>query len=127
MTDIVNAFFHKHYPATLDQSKFEYSSMLGGMREYRDRSISTIFPRMTCADGFTMSVQGHRGAYSHPRDDFADQYSAVEIGFPSERVEEFMPFIDGGDSNPTETVYGYVPIAIVVAVIEKHGGLVEVK
>lgn len=128
MADIVNDFFRKHYPADLDRSNdFQYSTMLGGMEEYIHRNkCSTIFPEMVCADGFKMSVQGHWGAYSHPRDDFADHYSSVEVGFPSAREELLMPYIDGGpDTDPTQTVYGYVPIAIIEQIVSAHGGLVK--
>ncbi|MCX7320407.1 MAG: hypothetical protein NT113_13270 [Hyphomicrobiales bacterium] len=108
--DIVNAFFKRFYPKALDHSHFEYSSMLGGMMSYKD----------------PVSVQGHYGAYSHPRDDFADRYSTVEVGFPSEREELLMPYIDGGpDTDPTNTVYGYVPVSVIEAIVAKHGGLVE--
>jgi hypothetical protein len=128
MTDIVNEFFQKHYPADLDRSEdFRFSSMLGGMQEYIHRGKgkpSTIFPRMICADGFEMSVQGHWGAYSRPRDDFAEGYSAVEVGFPSAREELLMSYIDGGeDSDPLQSVYGYVPVEIVEQIIKAHGGL----
>jgi hypothetical protein len=126
MTDIVNEFFHKHYPADLKPDNFEYTSSLGGMIRYRDAAGANIFPRIKCVDGFTMSVQGHAGAYSTPRDDFAVRYCAVEIGFPSGREELIMKYIDGGDdTDPTQTVYGYVPIKVVVEVIEKHGGIAQ--
>ena len=35
-----------------------------------------------------------------------------------------MPFADEVD-NPTETVYGYVPVQIVTNVLAKHGGIVD--
>lgn len=125
MADIVNDYFKRFYPDPIDRSRFEYTSMLGGMERYNVNGVSSIFPEMVCADGFKMSVQGHYGAYSCPRDDFADHYSSVEVGFPSEREDLLMPFIDGGEeTDPTTTVYGYVPIGIVEKVIEKHGGLV---
>ena len=125
MSDVVNDFFKRYYPTDLTEDDFEYTPVLGGMRrlKHRTKTRNPIFPRMECADGFTMSVQGHGGAYSHPRDDFADHYTMVEVGFPSEREELLMPFVED-KSNPTDTVYGYVPIAIIEQVITKHGGLV---
>lgn len=126
MSGVVNEYFKQYYPANLDKSKMNFSSMLGGMWEYEDYSVSKIFPRITCKDGFNLSVQAHCGAYSHPRDDFASHYTTVEIGYPSERVEEFMPYIDGDeDTNPTETVYGYVPVEVVEKIIAAHGGIKE--
>ena len=121
MSDIVNNYFRRFYPAQIDLSKFYPRSGIGGsiMREYTDKSVSNIFPSIVCADGLTMSVQGHYGAYSHPRDDFAEHYYAVEILGPA--VEEFAKF--KSDTVDNETLYAYVPVRIVVAVIEKHGGL----
>lgn len=124
MSDIVNDYFKRFYPP---QEKLAAARPKMGPMDIiylRVEGYDTIFPRMACVDGFSMSVQGHGGAYSTPRDDFADHYSAVEVGFPSEREELLMPYIDGGeDTDPTETVYGYVPIEIIERVIAKHGGL----
>lgn len=124
-TDLVNAYFRQFYPPDLSQLDFDRTSMLGGMLSYKHREkYDTRFPPMVCADGFTMSVQGHYGTYSHPRDDFAEYYTAVEVGFPSAREELLMPYIDGGpDTDPTQTVYGYVPVGIIELIVAKHGGL----
>ena len=35
-----------------------------------------------------------------------------------------MPWCED-EGNPTETVYGYVPVDVVTNVIVKHGGMVE--
>lgn len=120
--DIVNSYFKRFYPDDLSSDAFRYTDMLGGMFEYKDRTKRPIFPQMICADGFSMSVQGHFGAYSTPRDDFADHYTSVEVGFPSEAEDLLMPYADDPEQ-PTKTVYGWVPIDVVVQVIEKHGGL----
>ncbi len=119
MSDIVNEYFHRFYPPVIDPQKLRYS-MVGF--EYEDRTTRTIFPAMECADGFKMSVQGHWGAYSQPRDDFADHYAKVEVMvfggteplFDAERSAEVY---DG------DAIYGYIPVSVVAAVIEKHGGL----
>jgi hypothetical protein len=124
MDDLVNKFFKQFYPAGLSDEMFEFTSMLGGMRRIKSWEIARpIFPRMLCADGFTMSVQGHAGAYSQPRDDFAERYTQVEVGFPSEREELLMPYVEDAE-RPTETVYGYVPVSVVLDVLRKHGGLI---
>ncbi len=78
-------------------------------------------PQIVCADGFKMSVQASAYHYCYPRNS-KGPWSAVEIGFPSERVEAFMPYIDGGEDDPTGTVYGYVPIDLVADAISDHGG-----
>ena len=80
-------------------------------------------PRIVCKDGFSMSVQAGVGIYSLPRANLKNGiYTAVEIGFPSEKEDLICKYAE----NPnyyTETVYGYVPIEVVEAVIEKHGGM----
>ena len=119
MSDIVNDYFRRFYPADLSPERFEYDGMLGGMLRYSDKAVSNIFPEMVCVDGFKMSVQGHAGAYSSPRDDFAESYGAVEILCPPEPLlgDRFECLSDG------ELLYPYVPVEKVIAAIEKHGGL----
>jgi len=80
--------------------------------------------RLRCNDGFSMSVQAHDGAYCDPRvgPSETDHYYEVEIGFPSEKEDLIMYYAEDID-NPTDTVYGYVPVEVVAEVIEKHGGI----
>lgn len=90
-------------------------------RELRNDYLARV-PRIVCGDGFGMSVQTGYGNYCQPRDNFGPWHSC-EIGFPSQRVEALMPYIDGGeDTDPTDTVYGYVPLTVVAQVIADHGG-----
>jgi hypothetical protein len=83
--------------------------------------------RINCADGFTMSVQAGFGAYCTPRPvgyDYQGPYTAAEVYFPSERPEpwdQWERFCESPD-DPTDTVYGYVPFALIEALIELHGG-----
>jgi len=79
---------------------------------------------VVCADGFSMSVQAHDGAYCEPRLDAQRKYTLVEVGFPSAEEELIMPWAEDRNQ-PTETVYGYVPVDVVTNVIVKHGGIVE--
>lgn len=83
-----------------------------------------ILPRIECEDGFTMSVQVGDGNYCSPRIMDSPHYDAVEVGFTSEVEPLLMGYADDPDE-PTGTVYGYVPCDVVDAVIEKHGGIVE--
>lgn len=69
-----------------------------------------------------MSVQTGESNYCSPRSNDGP-WTSAEVGFPSARVEAFMPYADSSDDDPTETVYGYVPIRIIEQVIEAHGGL----
>ncbi len=79
-------------------------------------------PRIVCNDGFSMSIQASSGHYCSPRQDYLFQYSAVEIGFPSRREELLAEYAETPRAL-TKTVYGYVPVEVVDAVIEKHGGI----
>lgn len=77
---------------------------------------------VTCADGLRLSVQASCTHYCTPRDSVGP-WVAVEVGYPSERVEELMEYAENPDE-PTDTVYGWVPVEVVEAVVEKHGGIV---
>ena len=80
-------------------------------------------PRIECADGFSLSVQVGKYLYSTPRED-AGPWTAVEVGFPSATPEpwsEWEPYVEDAN-DPTGTVYAYVPLSLVEALIESHGG-----
>ena len=96
--------------------------------------------RITCADGFSLSVIAGPGNYCSPRPallpnlpadlandapaDYPGPYTAVEVGFPSARPEpwaDWLEYVEDPD-DPTATVYGYVPVETVQALIELHGG-----
>lgn len=91
------------------------SNLVGG-KEYRELSKA-----IKCKDGFSFSVQASYFHYCEPREKQGPYWSA-EVGFPSEATEELMPYAENPD-DPTKKVCGYVPISIVVAIINKHGGL----
>lgn len=88
-----------------------------------------------CADGFKVSVLAGEGAYCSPRPsdssilgqvpaDYPGPYTEVEVGFPSERPEpwdDWSTYCEN-DDDPTGTVYAYVPVDMVQALIESHGG-----
>jgi hypothetical protein len=86
----------------------------------QERGFRQVEP-IVCADGLSMSVQASQTHYCAPRDSVGP-WTTVEVGFPSQRVEELMEYAETPDT-PTDTVYGNVPVAVVEAVIEKHGGL----
>jgi len=79
--------------------------------------------KVVCRDGFSMSVQASTGHYCSPRND-EGPWETVEVGFPS-AIEPLLWDYADEPGKLTDTVYGYVPIELVAAVIEVHGGLVE--
>lgn len=80
--------------------------------------------KIICADGFEMSVQAGSTHYSDPREDCAEKYISVEVGYPTDAEELFMPYAED-PNRPTDTVYGWVPSSIVTLVCVKHGGVVD--
>jgi len=78
---------------------------------------------VTCQSGLTMSVQASSTHYCEPRND-EGPYESVEVGFPNRKVEALMEFAESPEK-PTETVYGYVPVALIEKVILENGGLVN--
>lgn len=78
-------------------------------------------PRVECKDGFTISIQAGCYLYSKPNY-IADGYLKVELGFPSEADSMIIDYAEDPD-DPTNTVYGYVPIHIVDKLLHKHGGI----
>jgi hypothetical protein len=86
-------------------------------------------PVIKCKDGFTMSVQADGSAYCEPREDYPDvSYTQVECGYPSADPETvaFREYAEMcGTEDYCETVYSYVPVAIVQAEFDAHGGIVE--
>ncbi len=80
--------------------------------------------KITCKDGFSMSVQASEYNYCSPRQDGAKRYHAVEVGFPSAKESLLIEYAENA-SEPENTVYPYVPAAVVSLVIAKHGGIVS--
>ena len=77
--------------------------------------------RIVCKDGFTISVQANANAYCEPRENEAWSYSEVELGFPSSLDPLIAEYAEEPDT--TETVFAYVPIAVVNELIDRHGGI----
>ena len=77
-------------------------------------------PRVFCLDGFNLSIQANFGAYCRPRTN-KGPYEAVELGYPSCHDSVIIGFAEE-PSNPTGTVYPYVPVEIVALSILAHGG-----
>lgn len=102
--------------------------------EHRD--IGETMAPIVCRDGFLISVQASRyhycldstGQRPSPIQNRGHQpvlpYIAVECGFPSERPEPWSSWREFADDpdDPTGTVYAYVPVDVVAALIELHGG-----
>jgi len=112
--DIVNEYHKAH-------RKDEILSLPSG-RYVSRRPV----PRMKCKDGFEISVQASEYSYCSPRETDDIAYYEFECGFPSEPVPTLAKWKDGDDETPDmKTVFGYVPVDVIVALIESHGGLAD--
>tara|TARA_R100001369_G_scaffold79583_1_gene109642 strand:+ start:1805 stop:2149 length:345 start_codon:yes stop_codon:yes gene_type:complete len=89
--------------------------------QIRGRTYRNTLPRITCADGTTLSVQAGECLYCSPRDD-AGPWHQVEVGFPSKELPSLAEYAEEPD-RPTSTVYGWVPIDVVAAAIDDCGGI----
>ena len=104
-------------------------------------SWSTSPNWITCVDGFKLSVIAGPGAYSTPKPElipsipayvydgtvdptYDGPYTHVEVGFPSQRPEPWSEWSQYAEEpgEPTLTVYPYVPIELVRALVNTHGG-----
>ena len=84
-------------------------------------------PIIRCVDGFEISVQSHSGAYCQRNTDGVPV--TVECGFPTTtpktaELRKYAECIEGGRGY-TETVYGYVPVEVVQAELDAHGGILD--
>jgi hypothetical protein len=80
--------------------------------------------RVKCADGFSISIQGGTKAhYCSPRE-HCNEYNRVELGFPSKRMPTLNEYAEDPKRH-TKTIFGFVPLEEVEAVIASHGGIVE--
>ena len=103
--------------------------------QQKDNAMKAHNPRIVCEDGFSISVQAREGSYCTPRMDYpAFPHTHVECGFPSSTpltddlkayAEAFYGCSDESECDFTETVYGYVPVEIVKAELQQHGGIVQ--
>ena len=80
------------------------------------------YKSIECRDGFTMSVQASKTNYNSPRND-SGPYVSAEVGFPSSYDFYLHKYAEDA-SDPTNTVYGWVPAHVIRMCIDAHGGMV---
>ena len=84
--------------------------------------MKEINKRIVCKDGFSISVQASESSYCTPRKD-EGPYTHVECGYPSSEPKGKLLEFAEDPNEPTETLYPYVPLSIVKAELEFHGGI----
>jgi len=103
--DIINEYIKKHQEIELDKTGYIHP-----------------VPAIQCNDGFSVSVQASHFAYCTPRENGAFPYCSFELGYPSEADLLIAAYAEDA-FNLTATVYGWVPLEIVLQLVEKHGGM----
>lgn len=80
-----------------------------------------LFKSIVCADGFHISAQVSGSHYSQPRN-CEGPWSSIELCFPLYADPHIQEYAEDQEE-PTGTVYGYVPVEVVNAMIVSHGGI----
>jgi hypothetical protein len=100
-------------------------------------SFRPLRPSMVLEDGTILSVQASENHYCEPRENDGP-YTMVEIGFPKRivgdepvhtRVEqilidELMEWAEPAGEGKITGVFGYVPVSVLIEVINSRGGIV---
>lgn len=98
------------------QCKMREERINGGC-SYKER----LFEPLICADGTWLSIQASKYHSSTPEEDLSDgNYESVEI-YCSDDIKELEPFANDG------YIYPRIYVEIVEVIIQKHGGIDEVK
>ena len=87
-------------------------------------SITKRGGRIYFNNGSSISIKGGSGYYSQPREDGA-VYTQLELGFPSEDMrlhKGFLKFQENPNEDPTQSVFGYVPIKVLNTLERMNGG-----
>ena len=101
--------------------KFNLNTYMAENRIGKDKFA--LVKKIECADGFSVSAQANEINYCSPRESFLTDYSLVELGYPSDYMgDEFVEYCEDKE-NTTNTVYSYVPVELVEALIDSHGVL----
>ena len=84
--------------------------------------ILTMRNRIECPDGFSISVQASKYHYCSPRETNMGWYNEVECGYPStDDISDELKKYAETPSNYISSIYGYVPIRIVIRELNRHG------
>lgn len=82
------------------------------------------YKMVTCADGFSVSIQASRYNYCEPAKNRCEAYKSVELGYPNRPCIFILDYAED-KNDPEGTIYGYVPAHVVRKMIKAHGGIVS--
>jgi hypothetical protein len=93
---------------------------------YKTRPIihGMVRGRIFCLDGFSFSCQCGYGMYSLPKhlSIMDGEVTHFELGFPTKSDDLILEYAEDRNK-PTKTIYPFVPIEVVIELINKHGGI----
>jgi len=80
-----------------------------------------INKRVECPDGYSVSIQASAHTYAIPGPNRT--WLSVELGFPSAHDPLLEPYKEtlGTDEPQEDSVFPYVPVSVVEALLLKHG------
>jgi len=91
-----------------------------------DKQLGIIREMVKCNDGFTFSAQNHFATYCNSKEAKSmKEITDMELGFPSQADDLIAPYANATEYGTplTQDVYGYTPIDVIIALVNKHGGL----
>ena len=92
-----------------------------------DNKYTQLCKKLLCKDGTELSIQASSYHYCNPRLDSINNtygdYSSFEIGFPTKQIDCLLSYAEQPE-DPTNTVYGRVPISIIEEAVEACGGII---
>ena len=89
----------------------------------KDDETDFVIPALVCRSGLKLSVQASRRHYCTPRTD-EGPWTHVEVmasGCDLRTLGSLRPHHDTG----VRGLYGYVPVATVLSLVDEHGGVDE--
>ena len=117
--DLIKPELQKHFTTWMQEAQFRQDNhpVFG----YQNTE------HLILANGVSLSIQAGGSHYCEPRKNLPySQYQSFEVGFPSARIEELMPYCND-EEKPTKTIYTYVPMAVLEHYIVSAGGVVGTK
>lgn len=94
------------------------------IREGTQNFMKLNNPHITCLDGTTISVQASEYRHSKPRTGVGP-FTEVECGYPTAEPTPALLKYAEDPEDPLQTVYSFVPIAVVEEFLAAHGGIKE--
>ena len=92
-------------------------------RDTPHRTFVHQVPPVTCADGFTMSVQASEHHYCTPRINGALKYTSFEVGYPEPHEPLLTPYAEDPGAQIAGVIYGWVPAEVINRIVANHGGI----